>query len=94
MEIVAEAGGRGMQPPFWQEELIGVGNSRKGLSSLQAGDLPTSDPPPAAGDRRSPALTGRGLGRKGGVSLIGGGEWEEQFRSMLGSGIHSEGSRE
>lgn len=65
MEIVAEAGGKGMQPPFWQEELIGVGNSRKGLSSLQAGDLRTSEPPQLEIDALQPSLAEGWGGREG-----------------------------
>lgn len=75
--------------------MIEFSDSGKGLSCLQAGGLHTSERPRW---RCSPALTYRNpvqalgrLGREGEGFLTGvGGEWEEQFRSTLRGGIHSE----
>ena len=75
--------------------MIEFSDSGKGLSCLQAGGLHTSEPPRLEmlpSPHLSQSSTGTGEAGEGGRGLLdwSGGEWEEQFRSTLRGGIHSE----
>lgn len=61
---------------------MGVRDSGEGLSCLQVRSLRTSEPLQTEDAPQSSPRTRGGGGRV----------WEEQFRSMLGGGIHSERS--